>query len=339
MGVALISLNFDNYVQYNSNKTAIQPDRFYQIFSNLKAEYAFCRVNKLYAEERKNLEANRFKIFTIHAGRKRKLLAGKCSDYHSTLLNEVTLKFFYNININMTPEAFDFIRRIPVEEWKEIEALIVSAPQLTPEQINVFKSGNWGHPIFKEKDWPAQALKAFFMGEIDRDRISTLLLYDSCCHNYPGRLQTYQLVGVDGEINSEASQLLEKALDSVIEIKKQDVDNPIKERKRFLTEEERSSLLSALQELRPEDTHFFLYEQPNPFINFFNITKDGITNYRVVIPTNLLNLIFLVKFKKDAVRAKPVLGYSLRDDFAHKTKRDNLHSMPLCHRSQGHTYP
>lgn len=107
-------------------------------------------VNKPYQKVRKNIDLGDFHVVASIGTEERLLLSGKFSDYHAQLIHEVTAKFFYNMSLkfSFSLDVFDYIMRIPIDEWKNLATLINMQPNLTEDQIQAFSEGQWDHPVF-----------------------------------------------------------------------------------------------------------------------------------------------------------------------------------------------
>ncbi|MDP1880857.1 MAG: hypothetical protein Q8K60_07950 [Parachlamydiaceae bacterium] len=309
--VEKIFLNFNDYPEYSSNIDRIKNEnKIDSLIKNIQFELNKCKINKSYTKVRNTIEGKNFEIIAKIGDQEQLILAGNWKNFHHSLIDEVALKFFYNISldISITPEAFDFIRRIPIHEWKEIAQLIKKSPPLLEEQIQAFKIGQYDHPVFQEKEWPALALKAYFEQKIDRNQITTLLLYDGIKQLEPAKLKNNREIPVKLEV----CYLFDKnnIIDSKVFINLLNNLDFYIVNLEFSAQEQKELITALSSKNQFENPHFFIYSK-------FPASPQ------ILLPPNLINILLKIK-SKHAIRFNPVLGHSLRDDFTHKTYRDAL---------------
>ena len=317
-----------------------EPDA--KITKLIKEECQGCKINKIYAAARTDTPSEPFKVTALFDGKEVVILEGDRKDYHMELLTDVVAKYFYNLDFEefqgeMTAEVFNFVRRIPPNEWKLLIEKIKSVRSSSQKDLEEFDKGDLNQAIFKEEDWPALALKSYFQGKLSRDRIVLLLLYDMCLsssHRY-GSVNMHELKQADGKINQEAKNLVEnfflRAAWNNVKKAPTEYDMPFKD-------QDWQRLEELMKDWTTKESQFLVFNgagpyrfdpEADPFYQpLFGETQGlhpfiaGSTN--TILPTNLINAVLTAKYAENAMKQNPVLSYSQRDDFAHKTKRDAL---------------
>lgn len=304
-----IILNFDRFLIENPNVSpTFENKNLNHIFENLKSQLDRAKVNKHFSVARKNLEPIDLEVIALVKGKEHLLFKGNRNDFHSQLLEEFSDKFHYHLrSFDLNGEKGEFVRRIPKEEFSTMMDTVEASRKATPQEIQALRSACWNHPIFQEKDWLGMALKAFMENKLDRNAISTLCLYDSLKNNYP-EVQDFFLKDESGNIDLRAFKLLKKGLHRYF----QDLGS----QRAGLSLSKEEKLLNELAKLKREETCFFLV----PAVTCPDTIFVGREN--MVLSPALLKSVLKARFKNFAFKPNPVLGFSVRDDFAHKTRRD-----------------
>jgi hypothetical protein len=224
----------------------------------------------------------------------------------------------------------NFLRRIPEEEWIVILRKLHRAP--SPEESEAFSFGKWDHPIFCVEGWIYRAFYGYLQGTWNVDVMSKLFLYDACQRQVkknqnckkrrkPYLLKSYQLINSQGEVDQSSLELLSAATAE------------------YLNPQELASLIERLSQIAPEQTQFFAVERLQDDL-FDSIarkppigrlhwtfltaqTKNRGNSWRsaaapsqryslwqVVASPEFIYAIHQAKFKKNAIRPIPILGYS-----------------------------
>lgn len=215
---------------------------------------------------------------------------------------------------------FELIRRIPNDEWNNLKKLLNSLSALDNSMIEAFQLGNWNDPIFRNQNWTLYAFKAYLRGDLSKERLSALLLYDTCMQLRPGEVTCCKVFDGDGNIDLKGAGICIQGAE-------------------YLTLNREEQLLDQLSTIPPEETQFFLVpvvpktSQSSPafeiieetlFPSGFLFGKVEIDQqvYLAVFPPTLLTEIIRVRSGKSLMQPHPVMGFSEAADFKSAVMRD-----------------
>ncbi|MDP1880957.1 MAG: hypothetical protein Q8K60_08475, partial [Parachlamydiaceae bacterium] len=269
--------------------------------------------------------SNPFKITVQYSDVKEKI-KGEKNDFSKEVFNSIIgrLKDLSNLNIKISLESFEFIRRIPRHEWIPFAKIINESRDINSDELAAFTMGKWDHSIYKEEEWPALALRAFFKNEMTLNQVSMLLIYDfflQASNNGQGQILYYQLNHLE-EIVTQGTTSEEEELDEEDFDQKQDLLLNLITGIAYsidIVSEMLQSHCISLEEVRNEIKK--LTDSESHLIAFFR--TDTIHNHwEYLLSPALLEAFLKGIFKENAIRPNFVLGMSLRDDFMNWNKRD-----------------
>lgn len=223
----------------------------------------------------------------------------------------------------------DFLRRIPKEEREAIlKQIDLLKEPLSQQELKAFINGEWSHSIFKQENWPLLALKAYLEGLLNETTVSKLFLYDRCVLEstelYP--MRTYQIVENDqGKSSWAAFKKFSVGLGQYYSVK------------------EKETIVEKLMKMPLSTGQFFTVTRPSLFDTYQKIDSDAkakklidVCSYliygqfpflqidqdcQLVIPPELLNIIYEVKFGGNAIKTNPVIGYFKIEKLSNKDSR------------------
>ncbi len=239
----------------------------------------------------------------------------------------------------------NFLRRISDGDWnailQKIEGLNHS---ISSEELDAFRLGMWEHPVFDHADWIYFAFQAYLEDLIAPDTMCKLFLYNSCqrqvvldeakesdilemlegksgsfsVFNRSSSFETCQVFTANGEVDPRSLDHLKEAT------------------KQYLDEREFRDFLSALSELPPEQTQFFIIErEPDSafdairenvewplFITCSSNPEDSwLSVWQTVAPPEFIYRMHRARFGENAIRPAPALGYSEIENLSNLTSR------------------
>ncbi len=188
--------------------------------------------------------------------------------------------------------------------------------------VRAVREGNWRAAVFKERNYPHIALKAYQMNSITVEQFATIMFYWVNFTKVEKEPKIVPLFLEGGVVNPEARRLVRQTLilrritdSDMSRVYAQSPETPV------LTEEQIDALFKKIGEEHPPSAHYlFLKEReetPDLIARIqqlgFNIlyeTGDG----AIIPPLELVNTYLQIKYGPNALRAKPVLGLSTPKD-------------------------
>jgi len=212
----------------------------------------------------------------------------------------------------------EFVRRIPDYEWAAITAKIVDlSPDFTDNELHALKTGEWGHAIFRSKNWPYLAFYAYLSGKIDQKHIDKLFIYDACRREGAYQLTKEGANVICCQLVRPNGTLDEKALEMAMPFLQEQ-----------FSKEQIPALLEHLKTLPPEDTQFFIIGQrPQKLLDgIYDASKFLLCDSQRVLlqmaaPPVLIHAMYQAKFGKHAMEPRSILGFSDIEVLSNPKKR------------------
>lgn len=243
----------------------------------------------------------------------------------------------------------EFCKRISNSGWNSILKTIESLNHIvTNEELKIFYSGEWTHPIFRNKDWIYFAFHAYLQDKLNINTMCRLFLYNACQKQtekdsrgeekglleriarapglyqtfYPEgskRMKTFQLYDANGTIDPQARERLKVSTETYLK-----------------TEERRKKLFELLSHLPPEETQFFAIEEKGDrlldsiaavgfrlFIASENSSciKGCKSRWQTVASPLFTEQVHKARSSENAMTQIPILGYSERERLSNPTGR------------------
>lgn len=293
-----------------------------------------CHVSEPFAKGRKGCSSKPFQVSLqlklgtqtpcypvyIEGGAPDFKFNGDKKDYHMKLVRTVAKRHFYVLNgdLDISAEAFDYIRRIPPNEWIPLAKRLSAASSCTEEELEVVTKGDWNNRFFTANpEWPVSVLKTYFEKRLSRYQVAKLHLF-SCVQNDKS-LEVHQLISShNGSLNPTAKKYLSRVFKEIID-----------EKNKRPTTSQIDELFNKIMTIAPEDTQFFVTYRKveTPLFRYYDIEQAS-SICQITVPPQFQTSILKAIFGDNIMKPRPVLGYSLMVDFADPNFRDVMIPTP-----------